>query len=92
MFDLDRIANDPSPWPPIMPGAHGELAERYRDRALHKIALARILVEMLDQRLREHPDNDGKFDEAAEQIYPLFREIGLEVQAFRETRQATTEN
>ena len=88
MFDLDRILNDPTPLAVVVPGTHGALAERYRDRALHKIALGRILLEMLDYFLREQPDNDKKFDEAAAEIYPLFRAIGLEVEAFRDTRQA----
>jgi hypothetical protein len=73
----------------MLPGNHGALAERFRDRALHKIALARILVEMLDQSLREHPDDDARFDEAAEQIYPLFARIGEDIHYFRETREAT---
>lgn len=76
----------------VLSGDHSDLAERFRQRAMSKSITLIICAELLNLCLREHPDEDERFDQAAEMILPLIKELGLEVQAFRETRHATSEN
>jgi len=92
MFDLEGLAATPWQPRPVIPGSHNAIAERYRDRAIHMSTMLIIFAELLNLYLREHPDDDARFDQAAERIYPLIVELGLEVQAFRETRDIESEN
>ena len=85
MFDFDRIASAPAPRP-ILPGSHCEIAERYRQAALQSSARLRLFAEMLDQHLRERPDDDLGQDEALGQVVRALRECAGWIDAFRATR------
>lgn len=85
MFDFDNITATSAPRP-ILPGAHCEIAERYRQAALHSSAKLRVMSELVDVYLREHCDDDLGQDEALGQVVKALQECAAWIAAFRATR------
>lgn len=84
-FDFDKIVSAPAPRP-ILPGSHCEIAERYRQAALQSSARLRLVAEMLDQHLRERPDDDAIADQSLREIMTSLRACAAWIDAFRATR------
>ena len=85
MLTLAQILAAPSPRL-VLPGAHGEVAERYRHEAMHAAARLRIFAELLDGDLRERPDDDRRADETLREIAVSLRTCADWIDAFRATR------
>lgn len=74
---------------PLAPGAHGPVAQAYREAAILQLVQLQVLAGALEELLRASPDDDNAFEFWAGHFVDTIPIAGHYVAMFRTTRECS---